>query len=163
MKTKDIKIGNVYYVNVGGRRVEVRVVRDRGGRGRRYQVERTDNGQVLPAFRAGSAIHFDKKGYWPSAMEPRENFEGVTNGEYEYPSNEELRESVVITDRRRGPGYNVVFGRDAIAHGVDWDDAVRAANTWMGRNKYWPDMYYINERGNVDLLDHKGNIIASWV
>lgn len=165
MRTKDIRVGNVYYVKVGGRRVEVRVLRDRGGRGRRYQVERTDNGQVLPSLRAGAAIHKDKAGYWPGIMEPRKHLEGLgDNGEYEYPSDEELREdAVVITDRRRGRGYDVIAGRDEISHGVDWEVAIRAARAWMERNQYWPNMYYVNERGNLDLLDHKGNILHSWV
>jgi hypothetical protein len=163
MRTKDIRVGNVYYVNVGGRRVEVRVLRDRGGRGRRYQVERTDNGQVLPSLRAGSAIHKDKVGYWPGIMEPRKHLEGTVNGEYEQPSEEELREDAVVISDQRGRGYTVMVGREAVARVADWDEAVRAANAWMKRNQYWPNLYYINERGNIDLLDQNGNILASWV
>lgn len=164
MRTKDIAVGNVYYVNVGGRRVEVRVIRDRGGRGRRYMVERTDNKQVLPALRAGSAIHEDKEGYWPGTMEPREKPKGLgqAEGEYEYPSDEELYESILIKDDR-GSGYNVATEGKSIAQGVGWGRAIQAARKWMKKNEYWPNIYYVNERGNVDLLDHKGNIIRSWV
>jgi hypothetical protein len=96
-------------------------------------------------------------------MEPRKHLEGTVNGEYEQPSEEELREDAVVISDQRGRGYTVMVGREAVARVADWDEAVRAANAWMKRNQYWPNLYYINERGNIDLLDQNGNILASWV
>lgn len=33
----------------------------------------------------------------------------------------------------------------------------------MSRQSYFPNIYKINDHGNVSLLDSKGNEIASWV
>lgn len=92
-----------------------------------------------------------------SAYETAEEAEGDRP-----PGEEELYDSIVITDRRGG-GYDVVHAGRTIEQVVEWDDAVSEANIWMDKNRYWPNLYYINERGNVDLLDKDGKIIKSWV
>jgi len=81
------------------------------------------------------------------------------------PSEEEIYESVVIRDMytsSRGTYYQVWNEGHMIEQVKDWDDAIREANIWMSKNEYWPGLYYINERGNIDLLDKDGNIIQSW-
>lgn len=165
MRAKDIKVGGEYYTYVSGERVLVRVVYDRKkapsyGRGR-YQVERVDNGKLLTKWRSPQALHPTGEGPWPGMTEKQETLDQA-EGEYEYPSQDELYESVIIQDARGGK-YNVITEGKIIFRNINWDKAVRDVRKWMDRNKYWPDIYYINERGNVDLLNEKGEIIQSWV
>jgi hypothetical protein len=170
MKAKDIQRGGQYYTYVGDERVRVRVVyvRDkvsfRTGRktGTEYQVERVDNGKLLPKWRTAAALHPAREGPWPGVMQKQEDLGRAVNGEYERPGVEELQEAIVIADAK-GSRYNLFVEGKAIAREVGWSDAVRVAHTWMNRNNYWPNVYHVNERGNIDLLDNKGNIVHSWV
>lgn len=168
MKAKDIKVGGEYYTYVSGQRILVRVVRDRGRPGPyqrgRYQVERVDNNKLLTKWRSSQALHPTGEGYWPSMTEKQEDLGlGQANGEYERPDKDELAESAVIADAAGGDRYNLFVEGRAVARQVNWDKAVKAANVWMNRNKYWPNFYHVNERGNIDLLDNQGRIITSWV
>lgn len=70
-------------------------------------------------------------------------------------------EDMVIEDARGG--YTVTCEGKLIDTCVEWDDALEAARRWMKRQGYYPDLYYINDHGNVDLLDDKGEILESWV
>jgi hypothetical protein len=76
---------------------------------------------------------------------------------------EELYVNVVIQDAERGPGYEAWWHRRRIAGPADWDKVVGEVADWMEDSEFWPSMYYVNERGNVDLLDDKGSIVRSWV
>lgn len=165
MKAKDIKVGGEYFTYVSGERVLVRVVYDRKKppylhRGR-YQVERVDNNKLLTKWRSPQALHPVSEGYWPSMTEKQEDL-GQANGEYECPDRDELQEAVVIRDARGG-GYDVIASRNVIIKSTGWDRALKEASIWMKRNRYWPNIYYINERGNVDLLDKNGQVITNWV
>lgn len=73
MRAKDIEIGTVCYANVSGSRVEVEVIGDRGCRGRRYYLKRTDNNTVLTALRSSTALHATRGGYWAGISEPQSN------------------------------------------------------------------------------------------
>lgn len=72
MRAKDIQTGGEYFTKVSGERVQVRVIQDNGGRGRRYLVARVDNGKLLQSRRAAAALHPSGGGYWPGAMERQE-------------------------------------------------------------------------------------------
>jgi len=50
-------------------------------------------------------------------------------------------------------------------HGVeDKDKAMKLIACAMDEEGFYPNIYYINERGNVDLLEHvTGRSLASWV
>jgi len=67
----------------------------------------------------------------------------------------------VISDSRRG--YSVAIEGKHIDDFTDWDDAFEAVQRWMKKNNYYPDIYYVNERGNMSLLDDRGNEVRSWV
>ena len=74
----------------------------------------------------------------------------------------ELETGVVIGDARGGK-YSLSAESKFIDEFSSMDEALGAANAWMDRHNYWPNLFYVNERGNVDLLDKEGNIIRGWV
>lgn len=83
--------------------------------------------------------------------------------EDEVPDQDTLDNSAVIQDVRRGSGYDLFIDSKHIGTYEDWDEAVGDFRRIGKRSNYFPDLYYVNERGNVDLLDDKGEIIRSWV
>jgi hypothetical protein len=78
-----------------------------------------------------------------------------------YPSDAELESSAVIQDSR--DGYAVSLEGQYIDSFREWDDALAALEEEMEAVQYWPDIYYVNERGNVSMLDAQGNELMSWV
>lgn len=42
-------------------------------------------------------------------------------------------------------------------------DALRAIRNAMESAQFWPNIYRVNDRGNVDLLSSRGKVLASWV
>lgn len=73
MRVQDIQVGTRCFTKVGERRVEVEVIQDRGGNGRRYLVKRCDNGLLLAGkLRAASALHAKGTGEWRGAFAPAE-------------------------------------------------------------------------------------------
>jgi hypothetical protein len=85
--------------------------------------------------------------------------------EYTYPDEDELRQSVVISDEpmRSKWAYSVACEGKIIDHASEWDEAVQIAIDYMDREKYWPNLYHINDHGNISLLDKDGNEITGWV
>ena len=78
MRSQDIREGGRYYTTVSGNRVEVEVVQDRGGRGRRYLVRRVDNGRMLAEkLRSAQALHPAGGGDWPGMTERQERIDGL--------------------------------------------------------------------------------------
>jgi hypothetical protein len=63
----------------------------------------------------------------------------------------------------RGATYIATFeGR--IVHRGEWDECLANIQHCMSKQKFWPNLYYINERGNVSLLNSQtGDEIQSWV
>lgn len=56
----------------------------------------------------------------------------------------------------------VTFCRKELPVGED-EDAFAALAAEMERRKYWPNIYHINDHGNVTLCDKDGNHIKGWV
>lgn len=84
--------------------------------------------------------------------------------EHEMPDQDELNQSVVIGDMRRGSGYGVAAEGKALVGNLSWDDALKYARAWMKKHNYFPNLYHVNIRGNIALLDPEtGNEIQSWV
>lgn len=77
-------------------------------------------------------------------------------------SAEEMRTGFTISDGRRG-GYDVVHEHKHVGHYEDMDEALDAIEEEMERSKFYPNIYYVNDHGNVDLLDGDGNVIESRV
>jgi len=73
-------------------------------------------------------------------------------------SDEEMEEGYVISDNRGG-GYSVSH----LGRYDDMDEALAAIEKDMKRSNHYPNIYYVNDHGNVDLLDASGNTIKSRV
>jgi hypothetical protein len=65
-------------------------------------------------------------------------------------------------DRFSG-GIDVFRGGRKFGNYEDKRDALRAIEKRMERDQFFPNIWYVNERGNTDLLDGNGNIVRSWV
>ena len=50
-----------------------------------------------------------------------------------------------------------------VAHILEVNPAVVLADQAMERDKFYGNVYYVNDHGNVDLLDGDGNTIKSRV
>ena len=69
----------------------------------------------------------------------------------------------VIQDARRGLGHEVYQGRRLFGRFETKLDAVHEINAAMQAAGFYPNVWYVNERGNTDLLDQHGRVIRSWV
>jgi hypothetical protein len=108
--------------------------------------------------------------------------------EDDFDLEEELREGVVIRDARGSPGawlrpstpkwraragsyqqevptagYTVTFSGSLLGRVPTMKAALAVANDRMEQASYYPNLFYVNERGNVDLLSQTGRILRSWV
>lgn len=61
-------------------------------------------------------------------------------------------EDVFIEDARGG-GYDISAEGKHLGHVVEWDDAVGMVQDWMNENQYWPNVWHINDHGNVSLVE----------
>jgi len=80
------------------------------------------------------------------------------------PDEDELRTNVTISDKR-GRGYTAHYEGDEIASEEDWDDLMKAINAWMKKEQFFPSVYYVNERGNIETVSSKtGKFVGQgWV
>ena len=77
----------------------------------------------------------------------------------------ELETGLVISSGSSGP-YRVALDGEHVGRADDFDDALVLGLEAMERAKYWPNVFYVNERGNVDLLSvrpktRKGKIVGA--
>jgi hypothetical protein len=119
----------------------------------------TDTGRVVGSGEWSADI---------TVLEPYKRYQldyvRVTDWEEEAPpapDDDDLRNNIVIQMARQG--YDLGIEGTYVSTHVDVEDALRAAKEWGEENNIYLDIYYINERGNVDLVDEDGNIIQSWV
>jgi len=79
----------------------------------------------------------------------------------------ESGECVVFSDRRASGPTEVMFGRELLGTipGTfeDIDQALAAVNAKMEEEGFFPNIYHINDHGNVSLWDGQGNTIQGWV
>lgn len=101
---------------------------------------------------------------WTAITEDLEGDEDVEgdDGEEDAFSDEEMVSGYVISDSRRG-GYDVAHEHKHVGHYEDMDEALDAIEAEMKRSNFFPNVYYVNDHGNVDLLDSDGNVIESRV
>ena len=93
--------------------------------------------------------------------EEEESEEGEEDDEDVF-SDEEMAQGYVISDARGG-GYAVAHEHKFLDTYSDMDSALDAIEQAMERDKFYPNVYYVNDHGNVDLLDGDGNTIKSRV
>jgi hypothetical protein len=77
-------------------------------------------------------------------------------------SDEEMLSGYVISDGRNG-GYDVVHEHKHVGHYRSMENALEEIAVYMEQDKFYPNVYYVNDHGNVDLLDGDGNAIKSRV
>lgn len=63
-----------------------------------------------------------------------------------------------ISDVVRG-GYDVSCAGKFVIHVSEYDDAVQAVLDWQQEKKWFPTIWFVNERGSVWAVDDKGNEI----
>lgn len=85
-------------------------------------------------------------------------------------SDEEMAQGYVISDDHGGSSGYSTSGRYAVTHEHkfmgSYDDigvALGDIEKRMKRENFYPNVYYVNDHGNVDLLDGDGNTIKSRV
>ena len=85
--------------------------------------------------------------------------------EYECPDEHDLQESYTISVT--GPLGSLlsayIEGRCVCEDSNDMDEVMEQIRDDMAKQNYWPNIYYINDHGNIDLRDAQGNIFYSWL
>lgn len=76
---------------------------------------------------------------------------------------EEMREGYVILDAMRGSGYVVHHAGKPLFSAKTKKSAIGQINRKMQDSGFYPNVYYVNDHGNIDLLDSRGRVIASRV
>ena len=74
------------------------------------------------------------------------------------PDDDTLAESVTITD-----DGEVIYAGELLGDFETLEDAYAAISAKSTAEGYFPDVYLINERGNITLVDALGNEVQSWV
>lgn len=82
--------------------------------------------------------------------------------EFSEPDEDEIRDNAVIYTPAWGKTTLFIEGKH-IGNYDDSDAALAAFRHWTEHNSFFPSIYVVNERGNTDLVDSNGNILASWV
>jgi hypothetical protein len=80
----------------------------------------------------------------------------------EKPDGDELRTNIAIEDE--GSEYSAWHEGKQIAGG-EWDEMIAGINAWMEKEKFFPSVYYVNERGNIETVNPEtGEYIGQgWV
>jgi len=128
MRAKDIHVGGEYWTKIGGQRVKVRVVMTRKGgvgigRMGKFQVERVDNGQLLPKWRSAQALHPTGEGPWPGMMEKQE-YSGFDGADDELPDGQIIRivHRAIQKAEREGENWAEYVDEALLLAGVDIAD-----------------------------------------
>lgn len=67
------------------------------------------------------------------------------------------------TDEDRADSDEVFFCGKFLGKFPKSDEAFAAIREAMEKAQYWPNIYSVNDHGNVTLHDSKGNHIRDWV
>ena len=73
----------------------------------------------------------------------------------------EMDKSLIIHTPTGSPVSLTAPGAKKVGTYSSFTDALNAAEQWIKRNSR-VDILHVDEKGNVDLVDHHGNIIVSW-
>jgi hypothetical protein len=62
-------------------------------------------------------------------------------------------------------GFKYEAGREGKHLGtfIEFDDALNCINERQKADGWFYDIWFINDHGNLELIDHKGRVIQSWV
>jgi hypothetical protein len=124
-----------------------------------------DSTAVILFERSDGIVESDWYDRLTDAEEAWDQIEREVHGEEDEEdvfSEEEMREGYVITDTR-GRHYEVSHQGRHFGVYDDMDEALEAIHEHMESEQYWPNVYHVNDHGNIDLLDASGNSIQSRV
>jgi hypothetical protein len=89
--------------------------------------------------------------------------EGGVDEAYQTMLNDlETGECAIFDDSRSGPTV-VRFNGQELGRFSDFNEGLAAVNAAMEAAQFWPNIYHVNDHGNVSLLDKSGNSIKDWV
>lgn len=74
----------------------------------------------------------------------------------------ELEDGAVVSDARGG-GYSVSFGGKHLGDFDDFDEALLEAYRQAEKSNYFPNFFYVNDRGNTDLLSVEPDVVRSKI
>jgi hypothetical protein len=75
--------------------------------------------------------------------EPEEEFSGPDEGDY-----------TISSGGRLGTDYIIgVVGEKTLGKASEWDDVVNIIADDMEKNKFWPNVWFISDHGNADLVN----------
>lgn len=74
----------------------------------------------------------------------------------------EMREGAVVQDVTRG-GYDVSFSGRSLGHFKSRGGALSAIVREMEKSNYYPNVFHVNDHGNVTLLSVRANPKGSGV
>lgn len=74
----------------------------------------------------------------------------------------ELEDGAVVSDARGG-GYSVSFGGKHLGDFDDFDEALLEAYRHAEKSNYFPNFFYVNDRGNTDLLSVEPDVVRSKI
>jgi hypothetical protein len=91
------------------------------------------------------------------------NWEGDDDrdGQDDFDLQGELRTGMIIGDERGG--YSVSLEGKYLGSFKSFDKALIFAEQHMHDHSYWPNVFYVNERGNTDLLAPKPKVVKGKV
>ena len=95
-------------------------------------------------------------------MNLSENFEdehGLDFGETEQEDKIEPEDDdFYIADNTRG-GYDISVEGKNIGHEIELEDALNLIKQWMKKHNFYPSIWFVNDHGNMILIDDNGNEI----
>jgi len=77
-------------------------------------------------------------------------------------SEDEMREGFIIADNTRG-GYDLSHRYRHYGNYKTVESALKMIAQVTERDKFYPNIYVINDHGNIDLIDEEGNVLESRV
>lgn len=125
-----------------------------------YWGTRPSNG-AAEAHRRGASLRPMRGGRRPLPPPRMRDYDDDPEGEPDYedepePEDDfdlkaEMEDALVIQDARRG-GYSLSFGGRYVDDFDDFDRALVAGVQMMHAQNYFPNIFYVNDHGNVELL-----------
>jgi hypothetical protein len=104
---------------------------------------------------ARKRAHKGRSGNWDGDDESEEN-------EDDFDLKDEMENGMVIGEARGGK-YAVSLDGRHLDSFSDFDKALKFAAQKMEDSKYWPNVFFVNERGNTDLLALKTKVVKGKV
>ena len=91
-----------------------------------------------------------------------DDFENEGEPEDDFDLKGEMEDALIIGDTR-GRGYSLALSGRHLGTFPSFDAALRFGAQKMADQEFWPNVFYVNERGNTDLLSVKTKVVKGKV